>query len=79
MNGEFTVAKNKGRTGIIPDSELPLEYMKLDLKSLTSTMEFIETFKSSGRKLHCLICNAGIGMTEKGNQRSYSFRFLLFI
>ncbi|KAJ8301366.1 hypothetical protein KUTeg_020353 [Tegillarca granosa] len=35
--------------------------MKVDLTSLKSVMNFIQEFKSSGRKLQTLVCNAGIG------------------
>lgn len=46
--------------------QLLLEYMQLDLSSLSSTAKFVETFKKTGYPLHVLICNAGIAFVNKG-------------
>lgn len=58
MSREFIKEKRK-RPSLT--ERLSLEFMKLDLASLKSVMEFIEEFKASGRSLHALVCNAGIG------------------
>lgn len=46
--------------------QLLLEYMHLDLSSLSSTVEFVEEFKQTGYPLHVLICNAGIAFVNQG-------------
>ena len=43
-----------------------VEFMKLDLASLESTKNFIESFKQKNLPLHMLICNAGIGFVQQG-------------
>ena len=43
-----------------------LEYMHLDLSSLSSTAEFVAEFKQTGYQLHVLICNAGIAFANQG-------------
>ncbi|XP_060082482.1 dehydrogenase/reductase SDR family member on chromosome X-like [Ylistrum balloti] len=65
MNEEFQEEKANLTQNIISDDRLSLEFGKLDLASLKSTMEFVENFKASGRKLHVLICNAGVMMSEE--------------
>lgn len=60
---------------------LALEYMDLDLGSMKSTLKFVEDFKKSGRKLHVLICNAGIGLapyerTEDGFEKMLQVNYL---
>ena len=45
---------------------LNLEFLKLDLSSLASTMEFINAFKAKGYPLHTLVCNAGVMVTKPG-------------
>lgn len=47
--------------------ELNVEFMKLDLASLESTKNFVESFKQKNLPLHVLICNAGIGLAEQGS------------
>ena len=47
--------------------ELNVEFMKLDLASLESTKNFTESFKQKNLPLHVLICNAGIGLAQQGN------------
>lgn len=66
MNAEFQEEKTTFADNIITDDTLSVEFMKLDLASLKSTMEFVEEFKTSGRKLHVLICNAGVMMADEG-------------
>ena len=60
-------------TGGVNDTErtkgpdkLNVEFMSLDLASLSSTMEFINAFKAKGYPLHTLICNAGIAFVLYG-------------
>jgi len=48
------------------NTELNLEFMKLDLSSLESTKNFIDSFKQRNLPLHILICNAGIGLAQQG-------------
>lgn len=61
--------------------ELSVEFMKVDLTSLKSVMNFIQEFKSSGRKLQTLVCNAGIGSilqtyTEDDNEMIFQVNYL---
>ncbi|XP_072045521.1 retinol dehydrogenase 12-like [Amphiura filiformis] len=63
-----------------PD-DLNIEFMKLDLESLASTMEFIDAYKAKGYPLHSLICNAGIayapyGETTDGYERMFQINYL---
>uniref|UniRef100_A0A8W8N740 WW domain-containing oxidoreductase n=1 Tax=Magallana gigas TaxID=29159 RepID=A0A8W8N740_MAGGI len=72
MEADFEQEKQKGTSGLT-SGELSVEFMELDLSSLKSTQKFIEEFKASGKPLHVLICNAGLGMhpltyTEDGNE-----------
>ena len=46
--------------------QLLVEYMHLDLSSLSSTVEFVKAFKQTGYPLHVLICNAGIAFVNQG-------------
>lgn len=46
--------------------QLLLEYMLLDLSSLSSTDEFVGKFKQTRYPLHVLICNAGIAFANQG-------------
>ena len=46
--------------------ELLLEYMLLDLSSLSSTVEFVAKFQQTRYPLHVLICNAGIAFANQG-------------
>ena len=46
--------------------QLVVEYMHLDLSSLSSTVEFVKAFKQTGYPLHVLICNAGIAFANQG-------------
>lgn len=61
MNTEFEADLAKGTDGIVDKSPLKVEFTPLDLASFKSVRTFCEDFKKSGRKLHILICNAGIG------------------
>lgn len=65
MKADFEEEKQKGTTGLTSE-ELSLEFMELDLSSLKSTQKFIEEFKASGKPLHVLLCNAGLGMLPLG-------------
>lgn len=81
MKAEFQAEKDRGTAGIIQDGELNVQYMQLDLGSLKSTKSFIDAFKSSGNKLHSIICNAGIGMhaqeyTEDENELMFQVNYL---
>ncbi|KAL4218046.1 hypothetical protein ACF0H5_022784 [Mactra antiquata] len=40
---------------------LALEFMQVDFGSFKSVVNFCEEFKKSGRQLHVLFCNAGLG------------------
>ena len=66
MNEEFTEEKAKGTEGLTQSEELALEFMKIDLKSFKSVVEFTENFKKTGKKLHVLFCNAGLGLVPFG-------------
>ena len=58
MNKEFKEEKAKGTQMLADYETLALEFMKVDLASFKSTVEFCEEFKKSGRPLHVLFCNA---------------------
>ncbi|XP_006823712.1 polyprenol dehydrogenase-like [Saccoglossus kowalevskii] len=63
-----------------PD-ELNLEFMKLDLTSLKSTMDFVRNYKSRGYNLNVLVCNAGIALppkelTEDGFEKQFQVNYL---
>ena len=47
-----------------------VEFIKLDLASFKSVMEFVEEFKRKGYPLHLLICNGGI-ITPKKRKQTY--------
>ncbi|CAC5385810.1 RDH12 [Mytilus coruscus] len=88
MKEEYQEEKQKETNGIIQDGDIYVQFMQVDFASLQSTKEFIETFKSSGTKLHTLVCNAGLGLgplefTEDKNelvfQVNYLSQFLLAI
>ena len=66
MNEEFKVEKASGTRGIADYDELAIEFMKLDLNSFKSVVEFTEAYKRSGRPLHVLFCNAGIALRPFG-------------
>lgn len=79
MNEEFLKEKSHGKCQeYIDGDKLSIEFMKVDLASLKSTMEFIEAFKSSGRLLHTLICNAGMTSERRGILFHYRLPLLLF-
>ncbi|XP_053382245.1 retinol dehydrogenase 14-like [Mercenaria mercenaria] len=61
MQEEFKTEKAKGTKGLTGSPNLAIEFMKLDLASFQSVVEFCEEFKKSGRQLHVLFCNAGLG------------------
>ena len=44
----------------IPEKEIAVEFMKLDLASFQSTKDFIRAFKDKNLPLHILINNAGL-------------------
>ena len=46
-----------------------VEFMKLDMASLKSTMNFVEEFKKKGYPLHFLVCNGGALINEKGKNK----------
>ncbi len=68
MNEDYEQMKAAGKLekGHINEDKLPVEFMQVDLASLKSTMDFIEAFKASGRKLQVLLCNAGLAAVERG-------------
>ena len=68
MNLEYEEHKKEwqGKHDLTEYETLAVEYLPLDLSSFKSTQEFVETFKKSGRKVHILVCNAGIGMVPYG-------------
>lgn len=81
MNAEFQAEKDKKNPRIVDYPELSLEFMKLDCSSLQSVMDFAKEFKLSGRQLHVLVCNAGIGMskqayTEDGYELMFQVNYL---
>ncbi|XP_060084644.1 retinol dehydrogenase 14-like [Ylistrum balloti] len=65
INAEFQAEKDLKTPGVVDYQELSLEFIKLDCASLQSVMGFVKTFKESGRQLHVLVCNAGIGMSKQ--------------
>ena len=65
MQQEYVEEKDTNDSEGFPDLEtLSIESMTLDNASFASVMEFAQEFKTSGRKLNTLICNAGT-MTKK--------------
>ena len=59
--------KKQEKDGELDSShQLLVEYMHLDLSSLSSTVEFVKAFKQTGYPLHVLICNAGIAFVNQG-------------
>ncbi|XP_033631202.1 nestin-like [Asterias rubens] len=48
-----------------PHEQLAVEFAKLDLSSLKSTMEFIEGVKQRSNSLNVLVCNAGIAFIKE--------------
>ena len=81
MNKEFKEEKVKGTEGLADYDTLALEFMKVDLASFKSTVEFCEEFKKSGRPLHVLFCNAGLGIrplvkTEDGFELCLQVNYL---
>ena len=60
MNTEYKETKGE-------DVErLQLEYMHLDLSSFQSVKDFVEAYRTSGRQLHVLVCNAGVYKAKYG-------------
>lgn len=78
MQKEFDEEKSRGATGIRFKEKLDVEYMALDLASLKSVENFIETFKSKETKLHLLLCNAGISFHRQGTvyQKVFTFTYI---
>lgn len=68
MNKEYNSMKEEMKTahGLEPVEQLKVSFMPLDLSSFQSTVEFVEMYKRSGRKLHVLILNAGVAMLPFG-------------
>ena len=66
MDTEYKDLKEKGTEGLADLEQLQLEYMHLDLSSFQSVKGFVGAFKSSGRQLHVLICNAGVCKAKLG-------------
>ncbi|KAJ8315148.1 hypothetical protein KUTeg_007298 [Tegillarca granosa] len=60
MKKDFLSEKQKIEENTNLTDELLIEFMKVDMSSLRSVKSFIDEFKSSGRKLHALVCNAGV-------------------
>ncbi|XP_069136000.1 WW domain-containing oxidoreductase-like [Argopecten irradians] len=85
MNKEFEEEKQKKTEGVVDYDKLNVEFMPLDCNSLKSVMSFVESFKSSGRKLHKLFCNAGIGIqetlkyTDDGHEQIFQYHYNLYI
>ncbi|KAL4218045.1 hypothetical protein ACF0H5_022783 [Mactra antiquata] len=44
------------------NNRLAIEFMHVDLSSFKSVVTFCDEFKKTGRQLHVLFCNAGLGM-----------------
>ena len=81
MNKEFKEEKAKGTQGLAEYDTLAVEFLKVDLASFKSTVEFCEEFKKSGRPLHVLFCNAGLGFrpyarTEDGYEQCLQVNYL---
>ena len=67
MNTEYKESKGE-------DVErLQLEYMHLDLSSFQSVKDFVEAYRTSGRQLHVLVCNAGVYKAKYGKLFSSIF------
>ena len=79
MNSEYEEHKKEwsDKHGLTEYDSLAVEYLPLDLASFKSTSNFVTAFKNSGRQLHILVCNAGIGMVPYGKaNRSSICNFL---
>lgn len=81
MQLEFLGEKEKGTTGIYDGSNLNIQFMKLDLGSFKSVLQFCEDFKKTGLPLHVLFCNAGLGFapfrqTEDGFEELLQVNYL---
>ncbi|XP_033740349.1 retinol dehydrogenase 14-like isoform X2 [Pecten maximus] len=81
MNAEFQAEKDRKTKEVVDYPELRIEFMKLDCASLQSVMDFVKEFKNSGRQLHILVCNAGIGLhkqayTEEGYELMFQVNYL---
>jgi NAD(P)-dependent dehydrogenase (short-subunit alcohol dehydrogenase family) len=71
MNEEYQTEKANGTSGIVNVQTLDIQFMKLDLGSLKSSMEFVDAFKATGRLLHTLVCNAGIFSSHQSKEYLY--------
>ncbi|XP_053396320.1 WW domain-containing oxidoreductase-like [Mercenaria mercenaria] len=83
MQEEYSLIKEKlsSTHELKTYDNLAVSQMQLDLSSFKSTLEFVEEFKKSGRNLHVLVCNAGIGMapyekTEDGFEKMLQVNYL---
>ena len=76
MQKEYLEEKGNTDSEGFPDLErLNIESMTLDNASFASVMEFVQEFKSSGMKLHVLVCNAGI-VTHTWGTSSYDYIYI---
>lgn len=72
MQNEFKEQVAKGTKGLTDSPKLELEFMKLDLSSFQSILQFCEEYKKSGRPLHVLVCNAAVAFgTYKQTEDGY--------
>ncbi|KAL3882937.1 hypothetical protein ACJMK2_029239 [Sinanodonta woodiana] len=81
IQDEFQVEKEKGTPAICKLEKLSMEFMELDLGSFKSVRSFIEAYRSSGRELHVLVCNAGVALvpftkTEDGYEIMLQVNYL---
>ncbi|KAK3602907.1 hypothetical protein CHS0354_018774 [Potamilus streckersoni] len=81
IQDEFQVEKAKGTPVICKLEKLSMEFMELNLGSFKSVRSFINAYKSSGRKLHMLVCNAGVALvpftkTEDGYEVMFQVNYL---
>lgn len=81
MTQEYSEEKARGTYGIIDEAKLDVEYHVCDLSSLKSIMKFVEWYKSTGRQVNILICNActytlGEVLTEDKFEATYQVTYL---
>lgn len=62
MQQEFEVEQSKRKSNVSKKQTLALQFMKCDMGSFKSVVQFCDEFKKSGKQLHVLFCNAGIGL-----------------
>ena len=66
VKGMSTEQAQEQERGVGSSHQLLVEYMHLDLSSLSSTVKFVKAYKQTGYPLHVLICNAGIAFANQG-------------